>query len=164
MAHCDPPFATARSAAQSVVSAGAVATDVAAVAADVAAADGAPLLRAEDGAPVFAAPWQAQVFALTVALHERGCFEWREWAACLSRAIGDAQRAGDPDLGDTYYLHWLTALETMVRDKGIASPLALTALRQAWAVAAEKTPHGRPIELSAAIRRRLLGQAASDGA
>jgi nitrile hydratase accessory protein len=114
-------------------------------------------------APVFAEPWQAQVFALTVALHERGCFAWREWAACLSRAIGEAQQAGDPDLGDTYYLHWLTALETLVRDKGIASPLALTALRQAWAVAAEKTPHGRPIELSAATRRRLLGQEGGAG-
>ena len=80
-----------------------------------------------------------------------------------SRAIGEAQQAGDPDLGDTYYLHWLTALETLVRDKGIASPLALTALRQAWAVAAEKTPHGRPIELSAATRRRLLGQEGGAG-
>ena len=113
----------------------------------------------EPDAPTFSAPWQAQVFALTVALHQRGLFAWTEWAGYLSRAIGDAQRAGDPDLGDTYYEHWLAALETLLRDKAIASPLVLTALRQAWRVAAEKTPHGRPIELPAAARRRLVPRA-----
>ena len=65
-----------------------------------------------------------------------------------------AQAAGDPDLGDTYYDHWLAALERLLLDKGIAQPLALTALRQAWRVAAETTPHGEPIVLGAAARAR----------
>jgi nitrile hydratase accessory protein len=103
--------------------------------------------------PVFAEPWQAQVFALTVALHERGLFAWTEWAAYLSGAIRDAQARGDPDLGDTYYVHWLAALERLLLDKGVAAPLALAGLREAWRTAAEATPHGQPVRLNAATRR-----------
>ena len=36
-------------------------------------------------------------------------------------------------------------------DKGLAPPLALGALRQAWRVAAEVTPHGQPIQLAGGI-------------
>lgn len=114
-----------------------------------------PGLPCADLQPVFDAPWQAQAFAMTLALHERGHFTWAEWTEGLSRAIRDAQAGGDPDTGSTYYRHWLTALERLLLDKGIAEPLALTALRQAWRVAAESTPHGRPIELGPAARARL---------
>lgn len=103
--------------------------------------------------PVFSEPWQAHAFALTVALHERGLFAWSEWAEALSQAIRDAQAAGDPDLGDTYYRHWLAALERLLRDKGIAAPLALAGLREAWRAAAEATPHGQPVRLNTAARR-----------
>lgn len=106
----------------------------------------------EGQTPVFEAPWQAQAFALALALHERGVFTWSEWADALAQAIRDAQAAGDPDTGDTYYQHWLTALERLLLRKGIAQPLTLTALRQAWRTAAESTPHGRPVELGAAAR------------
>ena len=116
-----------------------------------------PDLPCDAQGPVFAEPWQAHAFAMTLALHERGHFTWPEWAQALSRAIRDAQARGDPDAGDTYYQHWLAALEQMMLDKGLAQPLALTALRQAWRVAAERTPHGKPIELGAAARAMLGG-------
>ena len=103
--------------------------------------------------PVFAEPWQAQVFALTLALHQRGLFVWSEWAQYLNRAITAAQQAGDPDLGDTYYQHWCSALEVLLRDKDVAAPMALSSLRQAWRLAAEKTPHGQPVVL---MRSALL--------
>jgi nitrile hydratase accessory protein len=61
--------------------------------------------------PVFAQPWQAQAFAMTLRLHERGLFTWAEWAQRLSGTIRDAQARGDPDLGDTYYEHWVQALD-----------------------------------------------------
>jgi nitrile hydratase accessory protein len=112
-----------------------------------------PGLPCDARGPVFAEPWQAQVFALVLALHERGVFSWPEWAAGLGRAIRDAQEAGDPDLGDTYYRHWLTALERLLLDRGIAAPLALAGLREAWRLAAEATPHGQPVRLNAAARR-----------
>lgn len=102
--------------------------------------------RDADG-PVFAEPWQAQAFAMAVSLHERGAFTWTEWADTLAAEIKTAQANGDPDLGDTYYLHWLAALERLVREKGIASPATLSDRRDAWDRAAKTTPHGQPIVL-----------------
>ncbi len=101
------------------------------------------------GGPVFSAPWQAQAFAMTLMLHERGLFTWPEWAAALAREIGVARARDEPDLGDTYYEHWLAALETLVTAKGAASAAQLIQYQQAWDRAADRTPHGSPIELGA---------------
>ena len=96
---------------------------------------------------MFREPWEAQAFAMAVALHERGLFTWNEWAATLAEEIVRAQAAGDPDTGETYYRHWLAALERLVQHKGVTSPEALARCRHAWHHAAERTPHGEPIEL-----------------
>jgi nitrile hydratase accessory protein len=98
--------------------------------------------------PVFREPWEAQAFAMTVALHQRGVFTWPEWAAALAAEIKRAQAGGDPDSGDTYYLHWLAALESLVAKKQITDPMTLTRYRDAWDRAADRTPHGAPVELS----------------
>lgn len=100
-----------------------------------------------DGEPVFGEPWQAQAFAMVVSLHQAGLFTWAEWADELAQQIRAAQHAGDADVGDTYYQHWLAALETLVAGKGLASSGDLAHCRDAWAEAAERTPHGQPIEL-----------------
>ena len=102
--------------------------------------------RDADG-PVFSAPWEAQAFAMTLALHERGLFTWPEWAEALAAQISEAQAAGDPDTGQTYYLHWLAALEKLVASKGASSGDELARYRHAWEHAAGRTPHGQPIEL-----------------
>ena len=101
----------------------------------------------EGGEPVFREPWEAQAFAMALALHARGVFTWPEWAATLSAEIKRAQAAGDPDTGETYYRHWLNALERLVSEKGVASAETLTRYQQAWDHAADRTPHGAPIEL-----------------
>lgn len=111
------------------------------------ALDELPALPRGAQGPVFAAPWQAQAFAMTLSLHERGLFSWSEWAAALSRQISAAQAAGDADLGDTYYQHWLAALEALVAQKGLASGAELLRFQQAWDRAADRTPHGQPIVL-----------------
>jgi nitrile hydratase accessory protein len=106
-----------------------------------------PELPHDGHAPVFNAPWEAAAFAMTLALHRRGVFTWAEWAACLHDAIRDAQAAGDPDRGDTYYQHWLSALERIAAAKGCVTSDSLLERRDAWDRAARRTPHGQPIEL-----------------
>jgi len=101
----------------------------------------------DDGGPVFREPWEAQAFALALSLHERGVFSWPEWAAALGEEIRNAQAAGDPDTGETYYHHWLAALERLVAAKGLADPHALARTRDAWQRACARTAHGSPINL-----------------
>ena len=115
----------------------------------VSATDTLPGQARDAQGPVFREPWEAQAFAMTLALHERGLFSWVEWAQALSTQIAAAQRGGDADLGDTYYRHWLTALEALVSHKGASSAHELERYRQAWDHAADRTPHGQPIELLA---------------
>ena len=111
------------------------------------AADALPSVPRDQEGPVFREPWEAQAFAMALALHERGLFTWGEWAAALADEIKCAQAAGDPDLGDTYSRHWLAALERLVAEKGVATRDTLARYRDAWDHAADRTPHGQPIEL-----------------
>ncbi len=106
-----------------------------------------PELPRDAEGPVFDAPWQAQVFAMAVKLHEQGHFTWAEWATHLGAEIKSAQESGDPDRGDTYYDHWLRALETLVAEKNLIGSAELTDRRDAWDRAARATPHGEPIVL-----------------
>ena len=112
---------------------------------DIAAA--VPGLPINSEGPVFREPWEAQAFAMAVALHDRGVFTWSEWAETLGAEIKRAQAAGDPDRGDTYYHHWLAALERMVAQKGVTDSGTLARYRDAWDHAADRTHHGKPIEL-----------------
>lgn len=102
--------------------------------------------RDADG-PVFREPWEAQAFAMAVTLHTRGLFTWNEWAATLADEIRRAQAKGDPDTGETYYLHWLATLERLISEKGVASSEIQHRYRDAWDHAADRTPHGSSIFL-----------------
>ena len=106
-----------------------------------------PSIPCDAEGPVFREPWEAQAFAMTLTLHERGLFTWPQWAATLSEEIKRAQGAGDPDTGETYYRHWLNALERLVAEKGVADAAMLARYQHAWDHAADRTPHGQPIEL-----------------
>ena len=111
------------------------------------AIDAVPSIPRDKEGPVFREPWEAQAFAMTLALHARSLFTWPEWAATLGEEIKRAQVAGDPDMGDTYYRHWLNALERIVQAKGVTNEQTLARCRNAWDHAADRTPHGTPIEL-----------------
>jgi len=108
-----------------------------------------PSIPCDAEGPVFHEPWEAQAFAMALALHARGLFTWPEWAATLGAEIKRAQAAGDADTGETYYRHWLNALERLVSEKGVAGAEVLARYRDAWDRAADRTPHGQPIELRA---------------
>jgi nitrile hydratase accessory protein len=106
-----------------------------------------PGIPSNSAGPVFGEPWEAQAFAITVALHRRGLFTWTEWSTALAAEIKRAQVSGDPDTGETYYRHWLAALERLVGDKRLSDQAELARYRDAWKRAADRTPHGTPIEL-----------------
>ena len=98
--------------------------------------------------PVFREPWEARAFAIALALHDRGLFTWAEWASALAHQIKQAQAEGDFDTGENYYRHWLATLESLVAAKDIATAGALHRYKEAWDHAADRTPHGQPIELT----------------
>jgi nitrile hydratase accessory protein len=109
-----------------------------------------PALPRDEAGPVFNEPWEAHAFALAVRLADAGWFSWSEWAALLGQEIRAAQARGDPDLGPTYYHHWLSALERLCVAKGFVSGAGMTERKEQWRRAYLNTPHGRPVELSAA--------------
>src|SRR6185437_3783690 len=106
------------------------------------ALDGLPALPLDAEGPVFAEAWQAQAFAMAIELSRLGCFTWGEWAAALAAEIKAAQAKGDPDLGNTYYHHWLAALEKLVAAKGLLGIADLAARKEAWVHAIEHTAFG----------------------
>jgi nitrile hydratase accessory protein len=111
------------------------------------AREAVPSIPSDAEGPVFREPWEAQAFAMALALHDKGLFTWPEWAATLAEEIKRAQAAGDPDTGETYYHHWLAALERLVAAKGVTTRDTLARYHDAWDHAADRTPHGQPIEL-----------------
>lgn len=111
------------------------------------ALDAVPTIPRDSDGPVFREPWEAQAFAIVLALHERGVFTWPEWSETLAAEIRRAREAGDPDTGETYYRHWLAALERLIAEKGVADDATLGRYRDAWRHAAGRTPHGEPILL-----------------
>ena len=102
----------------------------------------------DDNGPVFNEPWEAQAFAIVLALHGAGKFSWSEWADYLSEEIKIAQHSGDPDLGNTYYQHWLSALEKITVAKNLSTNNDILNKTEQWRQAYLASPHGQPIELT----------------
>lgn len=111
------------------------------------ALEGVPGIPCDAEGPVFREPWEGQAFAMALTLHDRGLFSWAEWAQLLGEEIRRAQAAGDPDTGETYYQHWWNTLERVITEKGVTTEDTLLRYRDAWERAAQRTPHGKPIEL-----------------
>ncbi len=93
--------------------------------------DSFPELPVDEEGPVFKEPWEAQAFAIVVKLHAEGVFTWQEWAAALGDTIKNARAQGDPDLGNTYYQHWLATLEKITMAKDLATPELLAQRKEA---------------------------------
>jgi len=104
-----------------------------------------PLGPPSDAAtPVFAAPWEASAFAMVLALHRAGHFEWGEWVELLAQEIGSAEP--DPT-GELYYEHWTRALEKLLGWLGLLTEEEIDARSQAWRAAYLGTPHGHEVLL-----------------
>ncbi len=104
-------------------------------------------MATDDAEPGFCEPWQAQAFALANALIDKGVFSADEWAQTLGDEIKRAQAAGDPDTGETYYNHWLAALERLCAEKGLAQAGEIGTRADEWRDAYLAPPHGEPVSL-----------------
>ncbi|MDJ0820864.1 MAG: nitrile hydratase accessory protein [Paracoccaceae bacterium] len=98
--------------------------------------------------PVFEAPWHAQAFALAVHLNEQGAFSWPDWAEVFGAVLAEHGLAKELDGGDDYFLAWVTALERICAQKGLAEAAVLADLKARWEAAYLSTPHGAPVKLS----------------
>ena len=102
-------------------------------------------LPADRAVPVFAAPWEASAFAMVLALHRAGRFEWREWVELLSAEIACAE----PDTtGALYYERWSRALEKLLARLGLLTEEAIGERARAWRAAYLATPHGQEVRLA----------------
>ena len=91
----------------------------------------------------FDEPWQAQLFALTVAMNEAGHFTWSDWAAVFGPNVQNAP-------AEAYWEVWSQSLITLLETNGVTAANDVRLLTDQWQQAARATPHGKPIELSAA--------------
>jgi nitrile hydratase accessory protein len=104
-------------------------------------------LRRRDGEPLFAEPWQAECMALAQRLVELGHVSAAKWSTALAEEIRHAAAAGAPDTAESYYAAALRALESLTIEIGLLTPLEIAEMKQAWAEAYRRTPHGQPVKL-----------------
>jgi nitrile hydratase accessory protein len=112
-------------------------------------ADLSEALPVEGEGLVFEEPWQATAFALAVHLSAREAFPWSEWSATLGHEI-EQQARREPAAADAYFDRWLDALERLCLEKGLVDKAEVIRRRDAWRRAYLNTPHGEPVDLSAA--------------
>ncbi|MFM7573409.1 MAG: nitrile hydratase accessory protein [Snowella sp.] len=105
-----------------------------------------PLLK-DDGQPIFRDSWEAEAFAIGNLLIKQGFLSCSEWVNIFSEEIKKAQVQGDPDRGDTYYSHWLNALERLCIERGLTDWQTYQKQLQLWHQAVLNTPHGVPLAI-----------------
>jgi nitrile hydratase accessory protein len=120
-----------------------------------------PIPQDGDG-PVFREPWEAQAFAMVLELFDKGHFTWSEWVRALGAEIAAARERGEPDQGETYYRHWLAALEKIAAAKQLTSTEELAVRKEQWVEADHHRGFGEPIVIrpetsEAAPRARQQG-------
>ncbi len=72
----------------------------------------------DDGQLAFTQPWELRAFALAVAAHQNGRYDWSEFQLALIGAI--RRWEGSPeDSPWRYYDRWLEALETVLSGTGV---------------------------------------------
>jgi nitrile hydratase accessory protein len=75
-------------------------------------------LPRSSGELIFNDDWERRIFSIGVALCEKGEFNWDDFKGNLIVAIDDSE-CHDPE-GCSYYECWLSAIETMLHENGLA--------------------------------------------
>jgi nitrile hydratase len=73
-----------------------------------------------DGDLAFDKPWEIRAFAIAVAAHKAGQYDWPQFQGALIDAIRawEDQADGLTDPSWSYYVHWVTALEAVLAEVG----------------------------------------------
>jgi nitrile hydratase accessory protein len=108
---------------------------------------------AQDIAP-FESPWQAQSFACIMELSKQGHFTWNDWVQTFSREINTHPQREGETANEAYYRQWMGALESIILSRNLCTAEEIAAREEDWRRAYANTPHGQPIELSAAYSAR----------
>ena len=104
-------------------------------------------LRYRDGQPVFQEQWHAQVIAVVELLLAEGRITPSVWSETLGAELDKRSRDGEPDSDATYYGAFLSALESILDQYGIALRSEVDNRESDWRHAYLSTPHGKPVAL-----------------
>jgi len=75
-------------------------------------------IRPEMGEVAFETAWEIRAFALALAAHENGQYDWSQFQQALIAAIRTWEDTG-PGEQWRYYDRWLEALETLLAERGV---------------------------------------------
>jgi nitrile hydratase accessory protein len=75
-------------------------------------------IRPENGEVAFETAWEIRAFALALAAHQSGQYEWSQFQQALIAAIRTWEDTGTEEQW-RYYDRWLEALETLLAERGV---------------------------------------------
>jgi nitrile hydratase accessory protein len=75
-------------------------------------------IRPENGEVAFETAWEIRAFALALAAHQSGQYEWSQFQQALIAAIRTWEDTGTEEQW-RYYDRWLQALETLLAERGV---------------------------------------------
>ena len=80
------------------------------------------LIPRDAGDIFFSSPWELRAFAVTVAAHLNGRFEWSEFQQQLVAAIATWEQTPPAERVEwNYYREWVQALEALALGRGLVS-------------------------------------------
>jgi nitrile hydratase accessory protein len=75
-------------------------------------------IRPDNGEVAFETAWEIRAFALALAAHQSGQYDWSQFQQALIAAIRTWEDTGTEEQW-RYYDRWLEALETLLADRGV---------------------------------------------
>jgi nitrile hydratase accessory protein len=67
----------------------------------------------------FDSAWEIRAFALAVAAHQNGQYDWEQFQSALIDSIHEWEQHDTGQQPWYYYDHWLNALESLLTDSGV---------------------------------------------
>ena len=99
-------------------------------------------IRPEGGEVAFETAWEIRAFALALAAHQSGQYDWWQFQQALIAAIRSWEQAGTGEEW-RYYDRWLEALETLLAEAGVLDPAELNERTRAVLTTPRNAHHQR---------------------